>query len=83
MNKKSGFTLIEILLVIVILSVLTVGSIFGIDEIQKKSEEKAMKELYETVEEATDTYISQYEGYVKESVLGYILYKMKDFLILI
>ena len=29
MNKKSGFTLIEILLVIVILSVLTVGSIFG------------------------------------------------------
>ena len=41
MNKKSGFTLIEILLVIVILSVLTVGSIFGIDEIQKKSERKS------------------------------------------
>ena len=70
MNKKSGFTLIEILLVIVILSVLTVGSIFGIDKIQMKSEEKAMKELYETIEEATDTYISQYEGYVKEILNG-------------
>lgn len=70
MNKKSGFTLIEILLVIVILSVLTVGSIFGIDKIQKKSEEKAMKELYETIEEATDTYISQYDGYVKEILNG-------------
>ena len=38
MNKK-GFTLIEILMVLVILVAITVAGTFGIQSIQKKSEE--------------------------------------------
>ena len=46
MKNKKGFTLIEILIVLVILVTVTTGATIGIKEIQKKSEQRSLKELY-------------------------------------
>ncbi len=69
MNKK-GFTLIEIMVVLVILVSLTIGGIFGINEIQNKSKDKALKELYTKVETAADVYLSMNEGYAIDLLNG-------------
>lgn len=69
MNKK-GFTLIEIMVVLVILVSLTIGGIFGINQIQDKSKDKALKELYTKVETAADVYLSINEGYAIDLLNG-------------
>ncbi len=58
MKNKKGFTLIEILIVLVILVTVTTGATIGIKEIQKKSEQRSLKELYTMIETAADTYLS-------------------------
>ena len=58
MKNKKGFTLIEILIVLVVLVTVTTGVTIGIKEIQKKSEQKALRELYTMVETAADTYLN-------------------------
>lgn len=69
MNRK-GFTLIEIMVVLVILVSLTIGGIFGINQIQDKSKDKALKELYTKVETAADVYLSMNEGYAIDLLNG-------------
>ena len=58
MKNKKGFTLIEILIVLVVLVTVTTGATIGIKEIQKKSEQRSLKELYTMIETAADTYLS-------------------------
>ena len=58
MKNKRGFTLIEILIVLVVLVTVTTGATIGIKEIQKKSEQKSLRELYTMVETAADTYLN-------------------------
>ena len=58
MKNKKGFTLIEILIVLVILVTVTTGATIGIKEVQKKSEQRSLKELYTMIETAADTYLS-------------------------
>ncbi len=63
MKNKKGFTLTEILVVIVLLVVVTGSTIFGIDEISKQSREKRLKELIKDIERATDVYFSDNDVY--------------------
>ncbi len=58
MKNKKGFTLIEILIVLVILVTVTTGATIGIKEVQKKSEQRSLRELYTMIETAADTYLS-------------------------
>ena len=65
MNKK-GFTLIEILMVLVILVSITVAGTFGIQSIQKKSEEKSLEELYSQILSAADVYLNENETFTTD-----------------
>ena len=65
MNKK-GFTLIEILMVLVILVSITVAGTFGIQSIQKKSEEQALNELYSEILLAADVYLNENETFATD-----------------
>ena len=65
MNKK-GFTLIEILMVLVILVAITVAGTFGIQSIQKKSEEQALNELYSEILLAADVYLNENESFTTD-----------------
>ena len=65
MNKK-GFTLIEILMVLVILVAITVAGTFGIQSIQKKSEEQALNELYSEILLAADVYLNENETFATD-----------------
>ena len=65
MNKK-GFTLIEILMVLVILVAITVAGTFGIQSIQKKSEEQALNELYSEILLAADVYLNENESFATD-----------------
>ncbi len=65
MNKK-GFTLIEILVVLVILVAITVAGTFGIQSIQKKSEEQALNELYSEILLAADVYLNENETFATD-----------------
>ena len=65
MNKK-GFTLIEILMVLVILVTITVAGTFGIQSIQKKSEEKSLEELYSEILLAADVYLNENETFTTD-----------------
>ena len=65
MNKK-GFTLIEILMVLVILVVIMVTGTFGIQSIQKKSEEQALNELYSEILLAADVYLNENETFATD-----------------
>ena len=58
MKNKKGFTLTELLVVIVVLITLTTGSIYGIEMIQNGSEDKQLRDLIDSIEEATDVYLS-------------------------
>ncbi len=55
MNKK-GFTLIEILAVIVIMGIITVSGISGITKMAKKSNEKRYDAFVKQIEDASSTY---------------------------
>lgn len=72
MKNKKGFTLTEILVVIVLLVVISGSTIFGIDEISKKSSEKRLNELIKEIKLATDVYISNSETLEKELLNGNI-----------
>lgn len=72
MKNKKGFTLIEILVVIVILASLTTGAVIGMVTIQKKSEEKSLNELYIQITQATDAYFAIYENINHELLNGLI-----------
>ena len=65
MNKK-GFTLIEILVVLVILVAIMVTGTFGIQSIQKKSEEQALNELYSEILLAADVYLNENETFATD-----------------
>ena len=58
MKNRKGFTLVEILIVLVILVTVTTGATIGIKEVQKKSEQRSLRELYTMIETAADTYLS-------------------------
>ena len=66
MKNKRGFTLIEILIVVVVLVTVTAGATIGIKEIQKRSEERNLRELYTMIETAADTYLSINDEYREE-----------------
>ena len=66
MKSKRGFTLIEILIVLVVLVTVTAGATIGIKEIQKRSEERNLRELYTMIETAADTYLSINDEYREE-----------------
>lgn len=66
MKNKKGFTLTELLVVIVVLITLTTGSIYGIEMIQNGSEDKQLRDLIDSIEEATDVYLSLNPVYIDE-----------------
>ncbi len=61
MKNKKGFTLVELLVVIVLLVVITGGSILGIDEISESVREKRLEEVLRQIRLATDVYYSNNE----------------------
>lgn len=71
MNKK-GFTLTELLIVITLLVALTGTTVFGIEEISKKSKEKRLEELIKEIELAADVYINDNEVFRKSLLNGEI-----------
>lgn len=54
MKNRKGFTLVEILTVLVIIITVTTGATIGIKEVQKRSEQKSLRELYTMIETAAD-----------------------------
>lgn len=66
MKNKKGFTLTELLVVIVILLALTSGTVFGIERIQHGSLEKQLEEIITEIEEATDVYLNTNPLYLQE-----------------
>ena len=77
--KKKGFTLVEILIVLVILVTVTTGATIGIKEIQKKSEQRSLRELYTMIETAADTYLSINDENREELLNDEITEKLNDF----
>jgi prepilin-type N-terminal cleavage/methylation domain-containing protein len=71
MNKK-GFTLTELLVVIALLVTITTGTIFGINEISEKAEERSLKEIKNEIEKATDVYFSNNDAFRKALLNGEI-----------
>ena len=63
MKNKKGFTLTELLVVIVLLVVVTGSTVFGIDEISKQSREKRLKELEKEISHAADIYFADNSVY--------------------
>lgn len=61
MKNKKGFTLVELLVVIVLLVVITGGSILGIDEISESVRKRRLEEVIKQVEMAADVYYSNNE----------------------
>lgn len=66
MKNNKGFTLTELLVVIVILLSVTSGTIFGLQKIQNNSEEKRLKELIKEIEMAADIYINSHPAYMED-----------------
>lgn len=66
MKNKKGFTLVEILVVIVVLMSVTTGTIFGMQKIQESSEEKQLNEIITEIEEAADIYINMNPVYIED-----------------
>ena len=65
MNNKKGFTLTELLLVIVLLISLLGTTIFGIDEISKQSKEKQLNEIKKNIERSTEIYFTNNKEHAK------------------
>lgn len=66
LNNKKGFTLTEILVVLVVLLAITSMSVFGVQKIQEESSKRRLEEMVEEIELAADVYLSQNEVYVKQ-----------------
>ncbi len=58
--KNKGFTLVELLAVIVIMGIIIGISIPAVTAVQKRMVKSRMKTFYSIVEESTDAYIEQY-----------------------
>ncbi len=63
MKNKKGFTLTELLVVIVILVSIVGTSIFGIEEISNQVKLRKQNDLITEVEQAADLYINTHEVY--------------------
>lgn len=74
-KNKNGFTLTEILVVISILVVVTTGTMFGMDEVAKKTNEKRLNDLIKEIELAADAYITDNDVYRKALLNGEITEK--------
>lgn len=70
MKNKKGFTLTELLVVIVLLVAIAGTTIFGIDEIANNAKEKSLSELIKEIELATDLYINNNEVFSKALLNG-------------
>lgn len=68
-KNKKGFTLTEILVVISILVVVTSGTMFGMEEVAKRTNEKRLNDLIKEVELAADIYITNNDVY-REAILN-------------
>jgi general secretion pathway protein G len=62
-DGDSGFTLIEILIVIVILGVLSAVVVFAVQDMSKESASSACQSDYKTVESAAEAYRAQEGSY--------------------
>lgn len=69
-GKRTGFTLVELLVVISILAVLVTMAITGLPYIAKMSRTKSTQTLLYTIELAALTYYEQYNVYPPESLDG-------------
>lgn len=72
MKNKKGFTLTELLVVIVLLVSILGTSIFGMDEISKQANTKSLDEIKKEIEMATDLYFSNNPVYRKALLNGEI-----------
>lgn len=70
MKNKKGFTLTELLVVIVLLVSIAGTTIFGIDEIANNAKEKSLNELIKEIELATDLYINDNSVFSKSLLNG-------------
>ena len=61
MKNKKGFTLVELLVVIVLLVVITGSTILGIDEISESVRKKRLEEVLKQIQMAADVYYSNNE----------------------
>ena len=58
MKNKKGFTLTEMLIVLVLLLALTGTTLLGMEEIQKQGAKKRLRELSKEIEIAADVYVN-------------------------
>lgn len=72
MKNKKGFTLTELLIVIVLLVSILGTTIFGIEEISKQATEKSLNEIIKEIERATDIYFTNNPVYSKALLNGEI-----------
>lgn len=72
MKNKKGFTLTELLVVIVLLASILGTTIFGMDEISKQANTKSLNEIKKEIEMATDLYFSNNPVYAKALLNGEI-----------
>lgn len=71
-KNKKGFTLTELLIVIVLLVSILGTTIFGIEEIRKQSTEKSLNEIKKDIERATDIYFTNNPVFAKSLLNGEI-----------
>lgn len=70
MKNKKGFTLTELLIVMVLLVLVAGTTIFGMDEISKKADERRLEELINEIELATDVYFTNNDVYTESLLNG-------------
>jgi general secretion pathway protein G len=66
-KNESGFTLVELLIVIIILGVLAAVVVFSVQAFQNRGESAACKTDFKSVETALEAYYAQTSGYPTES----------------
>lgn len=69
LKNKKGFTLTELLLVIVVLLAITSTSVFGVQKIQRESAKKRLDEIVDEIELAADIYLNRHPVY-QETLLN-------------
>ena len=72
MKNKKGFTLTELLIVIVLLVSILGTTIFGIEEISKQAKYKSLNETIKDIERATDIYFTNNPVHAKALLNGEI-----------
>jgi general secretion pathway protein G len=65
-QDQSGFTLVELLIVIVILGILAAIVVFAVNGIQNKSAEAACKADVQTITTAAESFDAQYGYFAKD-----------------